>query len=67
MQTEKKDTNLITKGWNYSKKKLQQGFMAKCIATEYDVSESAISYIKGQQSKILETMSNSAHEVKKKA
>lgn len=47
--------------------KLQQGVMAKRIAEDYGVSESAISYIKGQKAKILEAVSNTVHEAKKKS
>ncbi|XP_055306652.1 jerky protein homolog-like [Sitodiplosis mosellana] len=47
--------------------KLGNGVMAKRIAEDYGVSESAISYIKGQKSQILEAVSSTVHEIKKKS
>lgn len=46
--------------------KLENGVKAKCIAQEFGVSESAISYIKGQKSKIMEAAASTSHDAKKK-
>lgn len=46
--------------------KLERGVMAKRIAEDYKVSESAISYIKSQKSKILEAVASTSHDAKKK-
>lgn len=46
--------------------KLDRGVKAKCIAQEYGVSESAISYIKGQKSKIMEAAASTSHVAEKK-
>lgn len=47
--------------------KLERGVMAKRIAEEYGVSESAISYIKKQKSQILEAAASTSHDCKKKS
>lgn len=46
--------------------KLERGIKAKSIAQEYEVSESAISYIKGQKSKIMEAAASTSHDAQKK-
>lgn len=46
--------------------RLERGMMAKRIAKDFGVSESAISYIKSQQSKILEAVKSTSHDAKKK-
>lgn len=46
--------------------KLERGVVAKRIAADYGVSESAISYIKSQKSKIVEAVKSTSHDVRKK-
>lgn len=46
--------------------KLERGITAKRIAQDYGVSESTITYIKKQKSKILEAVASTSHDAKKK-
>lgn len=47
--------------------KLDRGVKANRLASDYNVAESTISYIKKQKSEILAAVAESVHEVKKKS